>query len=71
MPGGRCRCGSVDAYRAFFAAHCPELPPMPEEGLRRTGTGGFLRDVLLRHYLAVGSFCDYLDRFESDLTVIR
>ena len=60
-----------DAYRAFFAAHCPELPPIPEEGLRPRQNRRYLRDVLLRHYLAVGSFCDYLDRFESDLTVIR
>ena len=31
----------------------------------------YLRDVLVRHTLAVGRFCDYLDRFESDLTVLN
>jgi hypothetical protein len=60
-----------DAYRAFFAAHCPELPPVPHDGLRPHQNRRYLRDVLLRHYLAVGSFSDYLDRFETDLTVLR
>jgi len=27
--------------------------------------------VLTRHLLAVNRFCDYLDRFETDLTVVR
>ena len=26
----------------------------------------YLRGVLTRHLFAVGSFCDYLDRFETD-----
>ena len=52
--GGELPLRFRDAYRAFFAEHCPELPPIPEEGLRPHENRRYLRDVLLRHYLAVG-----------------
>ena len=41
------------------------------EGLAPHRDRRYLRDVLVRHTLAVGRFCDYLDRFESDLTVLN
>jgi hypothetical protein len=58
-----------DAYRTFFARVHPERPIAPD-GLAPHLNRRYLRDVLIRHTLAVGSFCDYLDRFESDLAVL-
>ncbi len=60
-----------EAYRAFFARVYPELPPIPRDGLAPHSNRGYLRDVLVRHTLAVGSFCDYLDRFPDDRTVLN
>jgi lipopolysaccharide biosynthesis glycosyltransferase len=59
-----------DAYRDFFATHWPDMPPIPLDGLPPHRNRRYLRDVLVRHVLATGHFCDYLDRFESDLTVL-
>jgi hypothetical protein len=59
-----------DAYRDFFARVYPERPPLAD-GLAPHGNRRYLREVLIRHTLAAGSFCDYLDRFESDLTVLN
>jgi hypothetical protein len=58
------------AYRAFFAEHFPDAPAIDAEGLAPHENRSYLRTALLRHYFAVGSFSDYLDRFRDDLTVI-
>jgi lipopolysaccharide biosynthesis glycosyltransferase len=68
--GGRLPPRFRDAYRSFFSAHYPDLPPVPRDGLAPHQNRRYLREVLLRHTLAVRSFCDYLDRFETDLTVL-
>ena len=68
--GGRLPLRLQRAYRAFFARAYPERPPLPE-GIAPHRDRRYLRDVLVRHTLAVGRFCDYLDRFESDLTVLN
>lgn len=60
-----------DAYRDFFAAHFPDMPPIPRDGLAPHRNRSYLRDVLLRHLFALGSFCDYLGTFDTDLTVLR
>ena len=58
------------AYRAFFAEHFPDAPPIGADSLAPHQNRSYLRQILLRHYFAVGSFSDYLDRFRDDLTVI-
>jgi hypothetical protein len=58
------------AYREFFAAHFPEAPPIGDDGLAPHQNRDYLRRMLMRHLLAVGRFCDHLDRFPSDLTVL-
>lgn len=59
------------AYAAFFAAHFPDGPQIPSEGLAPHQNRPYLRRMLFRHFFAVGSFSDYLDRFETPMTVIR
>jgi lipopolysaccharide biosynthesis glycosyltransferase len=62
-----------DAYRAFFARVFPERPEIAgglADGLAPHQNRRYLREVLVRHALAVGSFCDYLDRFDSELAVL-
>jgi len=68
--GGRLPPRFRDAYRAFFARVWPERPPL-EAGPAPHRDRRYLREVLIRHTLAAGRFCDYLDRFESDLTVLN
>lgn len=68
--GGQLPLRFRDTYRAFFARVYPERP-IAEDGLAPHLNRRYLRDVLVRHTLAVGSFCDYLDRFESDLSVLN
>lgn len=67
--GGQLPLRFLDAYRAFFARVYPDRPIAPD-GLAPHLNRRYLRDVLIRHTLAVGRFCDYLDRFESDLAVL-
>ena len=59
------------ACRAFLAAHYPERPQVGPDRHAMHENRKYMRSVLARHLMAVGSFCDYLDRFESDLTVVR
>jgi hypothetical protein len=58
------------AYRAFMAAHFPEAAVGPD-GVAPHRNPAFLRKMLVKHLLGLGKTCRYLDRFESDLTVIR
>lgn len=58
------------AYRAFMAEHFPDKPVGPD-GLPPHRNPAFLRRMLVKHLLALGKTCRYLDRFETDLTVIR
>lgn len=59
------------AYRSFLAQHFPEAAPIGEDGLPPHRNQGYLRQILLRHFLAVRRFSAYLGRFETDLTVLR
>lgn len=68
--GGQLPLRFRHAYRAFMARCFPDLPPIGPDGLRPTANRTYLRDVLLRHLVAVGSTADYLDRFASDLAVV-
>jgi hypothetical protein len=56
------------AYRAFMAAHFPEQPVGPD-GVLPHQNPAFLRRMLVKHLLALGKTCAYLDRFPDDLTV--
>lgn len=57
------------AYRAFFAEHFPDAPPIGPDGRPPHENRDFLRSAFWRHLLATGRFCDYLDRFPDELTV--
>ena len=57
------------ACRAFLAEHYPERPQIGPDKHAMHQNRGYMRGVLIRHLLAVSRFCDYLDRFETDLTV--
>ncbi|MFO1208577.1 MAG: glycosyltransferase family 8 protein [Amaricoccus sp.] len=59
------------AYRAFLDEHFPDAPPIGPDGTPPHRNLGYMRSVLVRHLLAAGRFSDYLDRFESDLSVLR
>jgi hypothetical protein len=56
------------AYRAFMAEHYPEDPVGPD-GPSPHQNPGFLRRMLVKHLLALGKTCRYLDRFPNALTV--
>jgi lipopolysaccharide biosynthesis glycosyltransferase len=58
------------AYREFFAAHFPGEPAVGPDGPEPHRNRRYLRSMLLRHLLSLGSMADYLDRFETDLSVI-
>lgn len=58
------------AYRAFMAEHFPDQPIGPD-GTPPHENPAFLRKMLVKHLLSLGKTCAYLDRFETDLTVIR
>jgi hypothetical protein len=57
-----------EAYRDFFAQHFPEAPIVAEATAPHANRR-YLRRMLGRHLLAVGSFADYLERFPNDLTM--
>jgi hypothetical protein len=59
------------AYRAFLAEHFPDAPGIGPDGTPPHRNLGYMRAMLVRHFLAAGRFADYLDQFESDLTVLR
>jgi hypothetical protein len=59
------------AYAGFFAEHFPDDPPLEPVAVTPHEKRAYLRMVLWRHLVAVRSTCDYLDRFETDLTVHR
>ena len=59
------------ACRAFLAAHYPERPQIGPDKHAMHQNRSYMRGVLTRHLLAMGRFCDYLDRFETDLSVVR
>lgn len=56
--------------RAFLAAHYPDRLQIGPDRHAMHQNRGYMRDVLFRHLMAMGRFCDYLDRFETDLTVL-
>lgn len=58
------------AYRDFMAAHYPDKPVGPD-GKAPHEDPAFLRRMLVKHLLALGKTCRYLDRFDDDFTVIR
>lgn len=57
-------------YRAYFAEHPTEGPQVGTDGIAPHRNRPYQRRMLLRHLLATGRFADYLDRFETDLTVV-
>lgn len=59
------------AYAAFFAEHFPDGPQIGPGALAPHQNRAYLRRLLVRHFLALRSMCDYLDRFPDELTVIR
>lgn len=58
------------AYRDFFAEHFPEAPPLGPDGTPPHRNPRFLRKALIKHVIAAPRMCAYLDRFESDLSVL-
>lgn len=58
------------AYRDFFATHMPEGPQIGPDGKAPHENRAWLRKSLLRHAVSMSRFCDYLDRFEDDMSVI-
>jgi hypothetical protein len=58
------------AYRAFFAEHFPDAP-IGEDGIAPMANRGFLAKSLGKHLISLPKMGAYLDRFPSDLTVIR
>jgi hypothetical protein len=68
--GGRLPPRFRAACRAFLAAHYPERPQIAPDSEAMHQNRSYMRSVLSRHLLAVGSTCDYLDRFETDLSVV-
>lgn len=58
------------AYRTFMAAHFPDGPQIGEDGLRPLQNRRYLRGLMFRHFLAIGRFAQYLDRFEDEWTVL-
>ena len=68
--GGRFRRGSATPTGPSSRESGPSAPPLAA-GLAPHRNRRYLREVLIRHTLAVGRFCDYLDRFENDLTVLN
>ncbi len=58
------------AYRGFMAEHFPDQPVGPD-GTPPHGNPAYLRRMLVKHLLSVGRMCAYLDRFSTDMTVIR
>jgi lipopolysaccharide biosynthesis glycosyltransferase len=57
------------AYRAFFREHFPATP-VGEDGAEPMGNLGFLRRSLVKHLISAHKMRTYLDRFETDLSVI-
>jgi hypothetical protein len=58
------------AYRDFLAQHFPDAPAIGPDGTPPRHDLGYMRVMLVRHLLAVRRFAAYLDRFETDLTVL-
>jgi hypothetical protein len=58
------------ACRAFIAEHYPDRPAIGPDKHAMHQNRSYMRGVLTRHLLAMGRFCDYLDRFETDLSVV-
>lgn len=58
------------AYRAFLAAHLQDAPPIGPDGVPPHRNRRFLRRMLVKHLLSTGKLCDYLDRFEDDLSIV-
>ena len=57
------------AYRAFFAAHFPDVP-VGVDGVRPLENRGFVAKMLVKHLLSLGKLGAYLDRCPDDLTVL-
>ena len=70
MPGASCRCRFRRAYRAFFAEHFPDAP-IGEDGVAPMANRAFLAKSLGKHLISLRKMAAYLERFPSDLTVIR
>jgi hypothetical protein len=60
-----------DTYRSFIARHFPESPQIGADGLPPHRNQPYLRRMILRHLVALGSTAAYLDRFETDLSVLE
>ncbi len=62
------------AYRAYFAGQAATgahvVPEIGPDGLPPHRNRRYLRRILVRHLMAAGRFSDYLDRFETDLSVV-
>jgi hypothetical protein len=58
------------AYRAFFAEHFREAPQIGPDGLRPDQNPRYLRSLFTRHFMAIGSFGRYLDRFENEWSIL-
>lgn len=56
------------AYGAFMERYYPDHP-IAAGGMPAHRNPAFLRRMLLKHILAVGKTCAYLDRFPDDMTV--
>jgi hypothetical protein len=68
-PEGRLPRRFRRAVATFLAEHFPDAeppPPAPPPHADRA----YLRRMLVKHLIASGAFCDYLDRFEHELTVL-
>lgn len=57
-------------YRDFFTRHFPDREQIAAIGARPHQNRKYLRRLLWRHFLAIGGFCDYLDRFENEWSVL-
>jgi hypothetical protein len=68
--GGRLPPRFRAACRTFLAAHYPERPQIAPDSGAMHQNRSYMRSVLARHLLSMGSTCDYLDRFETDLSVV-
>jgi hypothetical protein len=58
------------AYREFLRQHYPGGKDIGPDGLDPHQNRVYLRKSLVRHLMAAGRMCDYLDRFDNELSVV-
>jgi hypothetical protein len=56
------------AFRDFLKANFPERV-VPDDGPATGANAGYVRKLLLKHFLSAGSMARYLARFPDDLAV--